>query len=363
MTLEVYRQMLDVMSRRGGPYAGADIPEFFALVETLFTLEQAEINNALMRKPAPAAKIAAGMGRPEALVKDLLEEMADRGLCATYLKDGRRYYQGAPFMPGIFEYQFLPGRATERDQKIARLIQAYKQAYLAARGRPETGFPVTRVIPVDRTIAVGNTIHTYAQVQTYIDKYDTIGVGTCFCRHAARLRGEDTHDLPMEVCFWFGKAGEFAVERLGGRKISKAEARELLDQAEAAGLLHMSRNTTEEIDFMCNCDRWHCEVVTEVLKQPRPGRVFNSGFEPRFDPERCLACGSCIAWCPAGALELGGEDVPVVDLDRCFGCAVCANGCPYSAVAMVAKPAWPQPPRTLRDLAAALKAPKSSENG
>jgi Pyruvate/2-oxoacid:ferredoxin oxidoreductase delta subunit len=363
MTLKVYRQMLDVMRQRGGPYAGAGIPEFFALVETLFTPSQAEVNNVLTRKPAIAARIAAELSRPEAPVTALLEEMADRGLCATYLKDGRRYYQGAPFMPGIFEYQFLPGRVTERDRKIARLIQAYKQAYLAAKGEPKTGFPVTRVIPVDRTIAVGNLIHTYAQVQTYIDKYDTIGVGTCFCRHAARLRGEDTHGLPMEVCFWFGKSGEFAVERLGGRKVSKAEARELLDQAEAAGLLHMSRNTTDEIDFMCNCDRWHCEVVTEMLKQPKPGRVFNSGFEPRFDPARCVACGSCIAWCPPGALAWGAEDVPVVDLDRCFGCAVCATGCPQAAVAMAAKPAWPQPPRTVRDLAAALKASGSSTDG
>jgi len=40
-----------------------------------------------------------------------------------------------------------------------------------------------------------------------------------------------------------------------------------------AGLIHMSRNTTDEIDYTCNCDRWHCAVVGQILKQPRPGIV------------------------------------------------------------------------------------------
>lgn len=356
MSTPVYRKMLEVMTQRGGPYAGRDIPEFYALVETLFTPEQAEVNNALSRKPAPADLIAARMGKEPAQVAAILEDMADKGLCATFSKDGIRFYRGAPFMPGIFEYQFLPGRATERDKKIAKLVHAYKKAFVAGNEPPRISFPVTRVIPVDRTINAGTTIHTYDQVQTYIDKYDTIGVGACFCRHAAHLRGEDTHGMPINVCFWFGKAGEYAVERLAGRKVSKQEARELLNQSEAAGLIHMSRNTSEEIDFMCNCDRWHCEVVTEILKQPKPGLVFNSGYVPRLDPELCTACGICIDRCPSQALESGNQEVPVHDPDRCFGCAVCATGCPQEAIVMEAKSGWPEPPRTVKDLVAGLKA-------
>ena len=302
----VYRELLEVMKSRGGPYAGLDIPEFFALVEELFDAEEAEINNALPRKPTPIDEIAAKTGRSSEEVSGILERMAGRGLCGVSKTSDGVLYRGLPFMPGIFEFIFIGGGESEREKTVARLIHTYKKAYAESKGVEKITYPVTRVIPVDRTIGVGNTIHTYAQVQTYIDKYDTIGVGTCFCRHAAHLRGEDTHDMPMEVCFWFG---EFAVERLGGRKVSKAEARDCWT-AEVAGLLHMSRNTTDEIDFMCNCDRWHCEVVTEVLKQPKPGRVFNSGFEPRFDPERCVACGSCIEWCPPEALTMGEANVP-----------------------------------------------------
>jgi len=117
----------------------------------------------------------------------------------------------------------------------------------------------------------------------------------------------------------------------------------------------MSRNTTEEIDFMCHCDRWHCEVVRQVLKQPKPGLVFNSGFEPSFDPERCVGCETCLERCPADALKTGGDNVPVMDPDRCFGCGVCATGCPEGAVAMVNKPHFPAPPKTTKELAEALK--------
>jgi Pyruvate/2-oxoacid:ferredoxin oxidoreductase delta subunit len=84
--------------------------------------------------------------------------------------------------------------------------------------------------------------------------------------------------------------------------------------------------------------------------------VFNSGFEPRFDAERCIACETCIERCPPEALTMGDNDVPVVDLDRCFGCAVCATGCEQEAITMHAKPDYPAPPRGLKELAAAMKA-------
>ena len=53
MAQKVFQELLEVMKSRGGPYAGLDVPEFFALVEELFDPEEAEINNALSRKPAP----------------------------------------------------------------------------------------------------------------------------------------------------------------------------------------------------------------------------------------------------------------------------------------------------------------------
>jgi len=356
MKPDVYKQLFEVMKNRRGPYTGIDIPEFYPLVQALFTPEEAEVNNAMPRKPATANDIAKELGKPENDIIPTLETMSDRGLCKTFLKDDVRYYQGEPFMPGIFEYQFISGQATERHKEIARLIYAYKQAYTAAKGQAKMTFPTTRVITVDRTIEAGNTVHTYDQVATYIEKYEPIAVGTCYCRHAAKLREGDVHGMPMDVCMWFGSMAEYAIERLGAKHTGKEAAMQVLDKSEEAGLIHMSRNTTEDIEFICNCDRWHCEAVSDVLKQSKPALFFNSGFQPRFDPDLCTACETCIERCPPEALAMGDNDVPQVNLDRCFGCAVCATGCPSDAIVMEVKPDFPVPPKDTKELVTSLKA-------
>ncbi len=158
------------------------------------------------------------------------------------------------------------------------------------------------------------------------------------------LLGEDTHDMPMNVCMSFGSGADYVIERLGGRRLSKEDAIKLLDETEEAGLIHMTRNVKDNISFLCNCDRWHCGAVDLMLTQPKPGEFFNSGFEPKFDTDACVACETCIDRCPPAALEMGDDDLPVVDLDRCFGCAACATGCPSEAIKMVNKPDFPEPP-------------------
>src|SRR5512143_1193511 len=109
MKSQVFQQMLEVMIKRGGPYAGMDIPEFYELVEALFSPEEAELNNTLSRNPVTAADLASQTGRNQEHIAALLEKMADKGLCCAMLLEGERYYQGVPFMPGLFEYQFMGG--------------------------------------------------------------------------------------------------------------------------------------------------------------------------------------------------------------------------------------------------------------
>ena len=71
MVQQVYKKLLEVMQKRGGSYAGMDIPEFYEMVEALFTPEEAEINNVLPRKPSTAGAIAAEMDREEAQIAGL----------------------------------------------------------------------------------------------------------------------------------------------------------------------------------------------------------------------------------------------------------------------------------------------------
>ena len=356
MSQEVYKKLLEVMKKRGGGYAGMDIPEFFEMVEEMFTPQEAEVNNALPRNPLTAKDLAGQMGKDEAEIEAILEAMADKGLCMALTVDQTPFYQGARFMPGILEFQFMPGKTTERDRKLARLIHAYERACDQKSDPTEMTFPTSRVITVDAVVKVGDQSIPMTRFRRFIDKYEPIAVSTCFCRHAAVLRDEDIHGMPNDTCMQFGTSAQFAIERLGGRKVTKQEAKEVLSRAEEAGLIHMSQNMTEDIGFICNCDRWHCFAVKNILAKPKPGLYFNSGFEPRFDADLCTACGTCIDRCPPEALTMGDNDIPQIDLDRCFGCAACATGCPTEAIAMVNKPGFPAPPKDGKALREALKA-------
>lgn len=356
MSKEIYKELLQVMKKRGGRWSGMDIPEFYEMVEEMFTPEEAKVNNAFPREPITARDLAIKMNRDEAEIEGILESMANKKLCIAVEFDGTHFYQGARFAIGILEFQFMPGKSTERDKKLAKLINAYKEAYDAKTGFTEIKFPTTRVITVDRTILPGHTVHTYDRVQTYIDKYDPIAVSACYCRHEAALLGEDIHGVPMKVCMTFGLGAIFAIQRLNARKLDKKQARELLDKTEEAGLVHMSLNTSEDIEFLCNCDRWNCAVMKTVLAQPKPGFIFNSGFQPHLDPETCASCKTCIDRCPASARIMNSEDLPEVNIDRCIGCAACATGCPESAIVMEPKPSFPEPPKDGKALREAIKA-------
>ena len=112
----VYRGLFEVMKSRGGPYAGLDIPEFFALVEELLDPEEAEINNALPRKPTPINEIATKASRSYEEVSGILERMAGKGLCGVSKTSDGALYRGLPFMPGIFE--FISSAAVNPSGKI-----------------------------------------------------------------------------------------------------------------------------------------------------------------------------------------------------------------------------------------------------
>jgi uncharacterized protein len=66
----------------------------------------------------------------------------------------------------------------------------------------------------------------------------------------------------------------------------------------------------------------------------RKGKLHqHSASKPRIDPEACVACGECVEWCPASAID---EDVDasamVISDERCIGCGECLTVCRNGAV-------------------------------
>jgi Pyruvate/2-oxoacid:ferredoxin oxidoreductase delta subunit len=353
MSEQVYKDMIEVMNKRAVGYGAMDIPEYYRVVETLFTPEEAAINNAMPKGTFTAADLAKIMNRDDKEMGVVLKRMADKGLCHSYTREGVRVFRAMPFVPGIFEFVFYRGTTTDYDKKLAQYIYEYKKIW-ETKQPIIIPYPMQRVITVDRTVKTGNSIHTYDQVKSYIEQNELIAVGRCYCRHLGQLRDQDTHGMPMDTCMWLGRNAEFGIDCLGARRITQEEALKILDECEEAGLVHQAQNITDDISYICNCDRWHCFSIKLALQQTHPAKVFNSGFEPRFDPDLCTACETCIGRCPAEALTMGEDNIPQVNWDRCFGCAVCATGCPNGTISMVTKPEFEAPPKNQKGLREAM---------
>lgn len=361
MIPEVYRNLCETMKKRGGVYPGMDIPEFYALVEEIFTAEEAEVSNAMPRGFFTATELAGPTVRSEQELGEILDDMATKGLCFSVEMEGKRFYGGPPFVPGIMEYLFMRGTSTERDRRIARLVHAYKAAVDRVRGNvaPEN-YRGVRVIPIDATIKDTSTVQTYHQVLSYIEKNSPIAVSTCYCRHEARLIDENSHcGKPDGVCMQFGMGARFTITCGHAREVSKEEARRILQEAEDAGLVHCTHNV-QDISFICNCCNDHCIIIAPALRQKKPSMILNSGFHPVFDEGLCTACGLCLERCPAKALATGEGDVPRLDWDRCFGCGLCASGCPVAAVYMVRRDDVEEPPIDAQALKEAIKAARTA---
>lgn len=46
----------------------------------------------------------------------------------------------------------------------------------------------------------------------------------------------------------------------------------------------------------------------------------------------CIACGTCIDECPAGAIEEG--EIYKIDAEKCADCGTCADVCPNGAISL-----------------------------
>jgi ferredoxin len=357
MSDNVYDRLIDNLVLIGGAVPILKCDEFTALMKELFSPEEADLAASMPLGTKSLDAIGTHVGRPVEEILPLLESMADKGLVFHQMRNATRHYKLMAVLPGFFEFQFMKGGTTEKDYTLARLFRNYfdKAETLTAGADLELLrkiTPFSRVIPVEEEIAGGNEVQPYEVVSEYIRKAEHISVSTCYCRHFGELL-EEPCDKPKENCMAFGPNARFAEERGYGRLVSQEEALRILDEAEEAGLVHMTSNTTKYIDFICNCCPCHCGIVKSFLRMDMPSIGAVSNFRLKVDEEACIGCGDCVERCPMGALAVEDERLRV-DPARCIGCGLCNSVCPSEALSMERLEAAPTPPWDHKALDAAI---------
>jgi ferredoxin len=175
-------------------------------------------------------------------------------------------------------------------------------------------------------------ILAHEDVRQMIEEANRVAVTRCTCRVIAHKC-----DNPVEVCLQINRAADYTLERGTGRELTKAEALEIVREAEEAGLIHVTMNKAEVSHFICNCCPCCCQtfplLISEGLPLNDPSR-----FRASVAPELCTGCGVCLDRCYFSAISLqahNGAEVAVVNPDKCMGCGLCSIKCEPEAISMI----------------------------
>ena len=141
-------------------------------------------------------------------------------------------------------------------------------------------------------------------------------------------------DRLLEACIQLNRGADYAIKRGTGRRIDVAEGKEILKQARAAGLVHMTENKAGIGNVICNCCDCCCIGIPFAKNPATRGVIATSRYRADVDAGSCTACGLCIEVCPVKAISENGSDAVAVDPALCIGCGLCAFECPVAAIGL-----------------------------
>jgi electron transport complex protein RnfB len=334
--MDVYEQLRAKLATH--PMGAPRRDSILEILRILFTPGEAALALHLPFKPGRDSEIARKAALPLDQVVAGCEALADKGLVYAYEARGRHFYMLFPTAPGLFEFPFMKhGRLDLPFERLGKLWESYYEDGWGAEMAGGTTH-IARVLPIQETVDVQQTVLAYEEVAGYIEHARYISLQDCACRVS-----KGACDAPRDVCLAFNYGAKYLAERGMGRLIDRDEALAVLDRTREAGLVHMTSNTLDRVEFVCNCCPCCCGLLGTVTRLGGAAANIASNFHAAVDGDVCLACGLCEEHCPVEAMTI--DDVAAVDPADCIGCGVCVTKCPEEAVALVRRETTRQPPR------------------
>lgn len=316
------------------------------LLKTIMTEEQAEfILN--FNKALNWDELKEKCGMDEAPLKQILDDLMHCGVVTGIPSSstGIMVYRLMPPFPGLFEFTLMRGETTEKEKKLARLFdQLFGEISDMVQNNYDQIVPAMKSLPaIDRIVPVESQLGQHVEVffpteevNAIIEKYDTMAVAHCYCRHEKDLLNDPCKVTKnRENCLMFGKTATFAIEHKFARKINKEDARKILSQAENDGLVHKAfhakLNPEKAEEAICNCCNCCCGTFQLFYRGATPVHSITS-YVAGVREEDCVTCGACVDICPMKAITL--DDFAMIQAERCLGCGLCAHHCALNAISM-----------------------------
>ncbi len=291
-----------------------DSPEYWGLAP-LCTDEQAEIAIKMgKRKPRTFEQIKKlTKCTDDAWLQKQLDEMAYNGIIEYNWENPQKekQYVLPMFVPGSAEFSNMNSKVLEDHPEMGRFFERMSRLPLekitpmVPLGGAGIGM---HVIPVEKAIGMENKSVSVEHISHWLAKYEgKYAASPCSCRMSRKTYDEGCADDPEGWCLAVGDMADYVVEtNKGGRYVSKEEALAILQKAEDNGFVHQITNIDGEdkIFAICNCNVNVCYALrtSQLFNTPNMSR---SAYRAHVDADKCVACGRCVEFCPAGAVKLG----------------------------------------------------------
>ena len=327
--IKLGRKITDVAGHIIGGVKVED-PEYWGLAE-IITEEMAEVGLSMKKRvPYTFSEMCHLNKIPkegEKKFQELLDEMSYIGLLEYdygyhYDHNGRthepteRRYVLPMFVPGsaeLFNMEELPDGSNPRlrdHPDVASFFERMTFIPLAGITQmvPPGGAGIgMHVIPVEKAISMENQSIDIEHLSYWLKKYEGhIGVGRCSCRASRKVIGEGVADDDFGWCIGVGDFADYCRETGKGHDITYEEAMAILKRAEENGFVHQITNIDgdNKIFGICNCNVNICNALrtSQLFNTPNMSR---SAYVAHVDKDKCVACGRCVEYCPAGATRLG----------------------------------------------------------
>ncbi|MDR2864161.1 MAG: 4Fe-4S dicluster domain-containing protein [Spirochaetaceae bacterium] len=179
-----------------------------------------------------------------------------------------------------------------------------------------------------------DTVITQEEAFERIDKDERqVYLAPCDCRSLSGTCGK-----PVKTCLsWRSGANTFADRGLS-EAIGKEKAKQVVLEAEKAGLMHTANPNT-----ICNCCGDCCYLFRARRRMQAEHRSISwlkSAYVISYNEALCIKCGKCVSRCNVGVFtaekETGKNSIKkiTVQLDECVGCGICVPVCPAHALVL-----------------------------